>query len=132
MSAELARKNLGPALSGAAAQHPELVFLQRALERFRQAGIPSLVYVTPANVEHARSVGVSDAGVERTIGRVREVVQGAGAHFVDFHRLFPDAAFRDPGDHYTYQGAPNGTRWLADRVAHAIVTQLYGDDRALH
>jgi hypothetical protein len=123
-SRQMAERGLGPVLNGLGGDADNLRFLGAALERFRAAGIPTLVYVEPTNLEHLRSLGLSVDRVQDSITAIANTVKQGGALLADFHALFPDAAFRDPGDHYTFSGATNGTNWLGDRIALAIVRDL--------
>jgi hypothetical protein len=108
-------------LQGLTPENPALQMLGSALERFRVAGIPTLVYLRPVNVEHLRSLGISTAHLRESLLTLQRTVLSHGAQLVDLHALLPDSAFSDAGDHYTFQGAPNGAAWLGDRIANAIV-----------
>jgi hypothetical protein len=114
---ELVEKIMGPVLSGLSTHHPNLELLARVLGRLRAAHIPVLVYIEPFNIQYIRSLNVSMAGLPRSLRNIRRVVEGQGAELLDLHSILPDAAFRDPGDHYTYEGEPNGTFLVARRLA---------------
>jgi len=112
------RQNLGDAANGAGLDHPVLQMLAAAIDTFRSRGIEVLLYVTPTNVEHQERVGIDTrGGIAVTVATVRELARRHGAAFVDLHRMFPDAAFRDTGEHLTYEGAINGPRMIAERLA---------------
>jgi hypothetical protein len=109
-----ALRRMGPALAGVAPDHPVLRALRAALARFREAGLPVLVYSTPANVEHLRTLGFESEGLARTLASLREVAEREGAHFVDRHALLPDAGFRDAAGHFaTGPASPDGPMLLA-------------------
>ncbi len=111
----------GQALAGVDSDHPVLLLFGAALRTFTQAGIRVLVYVVPVNVEHLRRVGLeSQGGLARTVEAVRRVAKGAGADFLDLHDFLPDAAFRDPSGHFTYDGEIDGATLVAERIARAL------------
>lgn len=116
-----AEQSFSAVLQGLTPDNPALQMLAHALDRFRAAGIPALVYLRPVNVEHLHALGVSTAHLHESVATLKRTVQAHGAQLADFHALFPDAAFSDAGDHYTFAGAPNGAAWLGDRIAQAIV-----------
>jgi len=115
------RQNLGDAVDGAGLDHPVLQMLAAALGIFRSRGVEVLLYVTPTNVEHQERVGIDTrGGLAVTVATVRELARRHGAAFVDLHRMFPDVAFRDPGEHLTYEGAIDGPRMIAERLANEL------------
>lgn len=116
----------GPALAGVEADHPNLQLLAAAVSSFEQAGIPTLVYVNPTNVEHARKLGVLDEqGLQKTLDNVKRRVGEAGGDVADLHALFPDAAFRDAAGHFTVKrGEPDGPKLLAEALAPLVVAKL--------
>jgi hypothetical protein len=124
MSRSTLERSLAPLLLGVSPQHPTLRILSAVLDRFARAGIPTLIYATPVNIEHVHNMGLSTDAIDRSMQTVARVVHQHGADFVDFHALLPDRAFRDPGDHFTFDGQPNGTFRLASRVAAAIVASM--------
>jgi hypothetical protein len=112
---------LGEALGGIEPGHPRLRILKATLDRYRRAGIPTLVWVAPTNIEHLRSLGLSLTGIDRSMTTLRQLVESSGAMFADFHALLPDKAFRDEGDHTTSSGESGGVRVLAEELAVSIV-----------
>lgn len=115
-----------PALAGVDAQHPVLRVFDRTLRIFRDAGIPTLVYVNPLNVDYLESLGLLDRdGLTRTIESVRRVARGNGADFLDLHDLFPDEGFRDAPGHFSTEGI-DGPAVLGDVLAREIL----GKERA--
>lgn len=81
-----------------------------------------LVYVVPVNVEHLQQVGPdSRHGLERTAETLRHIVEEEGAEFLDLHALLPDAGFRDPPGHFTYDGEIDGPMLVAQRIAAALL-----------
>jgi hypothetical protein len=121
MSRSAAERSLAPLLRGVSAEHPTLRILAAIVARFTRARIPILVYAAPVNVEHMRSLGLPMENVERSLRTVARVVRKQRGQFVDFHAVLPERAFRDPGDHFTFEGEPNGTFRLASEIAAAIV-----------
>ncbi|HKU41509.1 MAG TPA: hypothetical protein VJR89_25305 [Polyangiales bacterium] len=119
----LAEQIMAPVLNGLSSSNPNLQLLERVLARFRKAEIPVLVYVEPFNVEHLSRLGVSLDGVPHSLRTIRRVVERQGARFLDLHELLPDAAFRDEGDHYTFEGEPNGTFLVARQLASQLVRE---------
>lgn len=120
-SRALAERTVGTLLEGLPPDHPLLQMMTAALERFRRARIPVLVYLEPLNIEHLQQLGLDTSRLPRSIRVIERTLRAAGAQVADYHALLPDAAFRDAGDHYTFEGDPNGTAWLGDRIAYSIV-----------
>ena len=119
---ELAARIMAPVLSGLSVAHPNLQLLERALARLRAAQIPALVYIEPFNIRYLRSLGIPMDGLPRSLRNIRRVVEGQGAELMDLHAILPDAAFRDEGDHYTFEGEPNGTYLVARRLAEHLAS----------
>jgi hypothetical protein len=111
---------LGSVLQGVDSENPRLKLLRVLLMELRAAGIPTLVWVSPVNVDHMRSIGLSMDGLERSMGTIRAVVESAGASFLDLHDALRREAFRDSGDHYTYSGKPDGTAIVGARLGAAV------------
>jgi len=110
------------ALAGASPSHPALVLVRAALRTFKEAGIPTLLYVSPINVEHLQRVGLdSRPGLDRTIETVRRLAEEEGADFLDLHDLLPDAGFRDAPGHFAYEGKIDGPMVVAQRIAEALL-----------
>jgi hypothetical protein len=102
--------------------------LAATLHRFQAAGIHTLVYVPPYNLDHLNSLGVLDGShLDETIGRVRAVTERSGAMFVDLHALLPDASFRDSMDHLSQAAGVNGH----DKVAQHIAAALADDSKRI-
>lgn len=121
----------GPALAGVEADHPNLQLLAAAVRTFEQAGVPTLVYVNPTNIEHTRKLGVLDErGLQKTLDNVERKIREAGGDFADLHALFPDAAFRDAAGHFTVRGGePDGPKMLAEALAPPVVANLLAEAR---
>jgi hypothetical protein len=110
------------ALDGAGPDQPVLRLLAAALDVFREQRIQVLVYVVPVNVEYLEKLGVDTrAGLARTVATARAVVEQRGAHFLDLHRLLPDADFVYPGDHFVHTGEFDGVARITDALADTIV-----------
>jgi hypothetical protein len=119
----VAERIMAPVLTGLSPRHPNLQVLSRVLARLRAAHIPALVYLEPFNVEYLRGLNIPMDGLPRSLRSIRGVVEEQGAQLLDLHDILPDAAFRDEGDHYTFDSEPNGTFLVARRLA----SQLAGD-----
>ena len=75
--------------------------LGATVDEFHRRGIPTLVFVVPANVEHWTKLGLHDAkGLEKTMDSVREIVTANGGRFLDLHATLPDSGFRDAPSHF--------------------------------
>jgi hypothetical protein len=124
MSKFAAERSLAPLLRGVSPEHPTMRILSAIVARLTRAHIPILVYAGPVNIEHMRKLGLPMQEVERSLQTVARVVRQQGGEFVDLHAALPERAFRDPGDHFTFDGQPNGTFRLASRVAAALMNSL--------
>jgi hypothetical protein len=117
-------QNLGDAAQGAEVDHPVFALLGGAIDIFRANGIEVCVYATPTNVEHMERVGIDTRdGVGTTIKNLERLALSHDAQFLDLHRMFPDEAFRDPGNHLTYEGNILGSQELGTRVADWLIEQ---------
>jgi len=117
-------QNLGDANQGAEVDHPVFDLLGGAIDIFRANGIEVCVYATPTNVEHMERVGIDTRdGIGTTIKNLERVALSHDARFLDLHRIFPDEAFRDPGNHLTFEGNILGPQELGMRVADWLVEQ---------
>ena len=100
--------------------------LEAVLRRYREAEIPTLVYVVPVNVEHIRQLVVYDeAGLRHSLDLIEDRVRSAGATFADLHDAFPDSAFRDFSDHLGFEGEDSGVKQMADRLALLVLRQAH-------
>ncbi len=125
-SPEAIRNRYGPALRGVDPEHPVLRALEAVLRRYREAEIPTLVYVVPVNVEHIRQLVVYDeAGLRHSLDLIEDRVRSAGATFADLHDAFPDSAFRDFADHLGFEGEDSGVKQMADRLALLVLRQAH-------
>jgi hypothetical protein len=117
---QAAEKALAGVLGGIGSRAPRLVVLEALLEDLHRARIPVLLWVSPVNVEHLRSLGIRLDGLDRSMSTVEAAVRRTGADFVDLHAFLPDAAFRDAGDHMTANGDPDGLALVAARLVPEI------------
>jgi hypothetical protein len=115
-----ARAALGDVLDGIGTGHPRLVVLAAMLSTFHRRKVPVLVWVSPINVEHLRSLGFSLEGVDRSLRTIQDIVEGSGATLLDLHALLPDTAFSDSGDHYTFEGHASGRERVGREIGAAI------------
>ncbi len=115
-----AEQQLGNVLRGVDPSSPRVRVFAALLDDYRRAGVPLLVWTTPLNVDHLRALGYSLDGLDRTIATFRSMTEASGATFVDFHARFPDAAFLDPGDHFTTAGKSSAAHILGGELAAAV------------
>lgn len=115
------QKNLWPVFEGVPPDTGRLRVLGAALRTFRRAGIPVLVWLAPANVQHFRYLGLDIEGLGRSAAAIRQVVEETGSAFVDLHYLLPDEGFADSSDHVTMGGYFDGAAALGDRLAVEII-----------
>lgn len=109
---------VGDAGRGAPVDHPVFEMLGAAIDNFRAHEVDVWVYATPTNFEHMERVGIDTrAGLKTTIVNLERVVKDHGGRFLDLHRTYPDAAFRDGGNHLTYEGEFLGPQELGARIA---------------
>jgi hypothetical protein len=112
----------GDALTGLAADHPNLKRARAFLCHLRDAGIETIVYLNPTNVDHMIAVGATDAvTIARTVETVGESVEGCGGLFLDLHRIFSDDAFTDGRGHMRADGTLNAPLEIARRLRAPIL-----------
>ncbi len=117
MSARGVEDRYGEALAGIGPDHPTLQMLAATFSLLRDAGVPTLVYVNPTNVEHIRGLGgYSDAGLRASLDQVARLSRSYGVELADLHDLFPDDHFRDAAGHFTSKN-PDSQRKLAAALA---------------
>jgi hypothetical protein len=118
------RTHYGAALTGLPADHPVLSVLADTLRAFADAGIETLVYVNPINVEHLSALGLLEgSGLSDSLATLEAVVRGAGGDYVDLHDLLPDAAFRDAAGHLGTAEWVDAPERIAAAVAPHIVAR---------
>jgi hypothetical protein len=115
----------GTVLDGIEDDNPTLRVFEAAVRVFTEAGIPTLVYVNPINIEHARKLGpLDEPALRRSLDAIERASRRSGARFVDLPALLPDRAFRDRAGHFTVKGdAPDGPRMLAEALAPLVATE---------
>jgi len=120
-SLKYSRTLLGQALTGIEEDHAALRMFEATLHRLHSAGIRTMVYVPPYNVDHLNSLGVLEGSrLEETIGHVRAVAERGGATFLDLHALLPDDHFRDSMDHLNESVETDGHDKVAERLAASL------------
>lgn len=125
LNAKVLGQLYGAALDGVAPDHPSLRMLAAILDEFAGNGIPLLVYVTPANIEYLREVGILDErGLAQTIGALQAICDARGDVLLDLHALLPDAYFRDGSGHFTTEEQRDGPLLVAQRVAPVLRSVL--------
>ena len=111
----------GPALAGVEPAHPILRIVDATLAAFRERGIPTVLFVLPANVAHLADLGVmGGTGFDTSLARIAEVATARGAHFADLHAAFPDEVFTDATGHFGVRHGSDGASRLADLLANPI------------
>lgn len=119
--ADAERRHYGAAFARLEEDHPILVVLAGTLETLSEAGIPTLVYINPINVEHLGSLGLlEDERLARSLGTIESVVRRAGGDYLDLHDLLPDAAFRDAAGHLGTAELPDAPSRVGAAVAHRL------------
>jgi hypothetical protein len=115
----------GTVLEGIEDDNPTLRVFEAAIRVFTEADIPTLVYVNPINIEHARKLGrLDEQALRRTLDAIERASRGSGARFADLHALLPDRAFRDRAGHFTVRGdVPDGPEMLANALAPLVATE---------
>ena len=115
-------EHFGSVLEGIDEDHPTLRFVGETVRLFSEAGIPTLVYLNPINIEHLEKVGVIESpNFQQSLAAYRGAVSGNGGHFLDLHRLFPDGHFADMSGHFRHDEEVEAPTELADRLADFIV-----------
>lgn len=123
LTAEGVEDRYGRVLRGLEPDHPALQVLEATLRIFQEAGVDVVVYTNPTNVEHMARVGAArPEGLARSIRSIEQVVEAAGARFVDLHDLLPDEGFRDGAGHFEFgEEGIDGPGLLADRIAPLLI-----------
>jgi len=115
----------GEALAGVESDDIAIEMTKATVRLFQQAGIKTLVYVSPINVEHMSEVGALDrAGLQKSFARLGDAVRAAGGKFADLHDLLADDQFRDPAGHMTFEGKTSGSNVLAQHLASLVIEQM--------
>jgi hypothetical protein len=122
---------LRPVLEGVPPEGTRLRVLSATLERLGAAGVPTVVWVPPVNLEHMGSLGFSSDGLSRSAKSVGLVTKAAGASFVDLHGILGNDAFVDSGDHLTGDGSEDGARAVGDRLAREVSKALRRTESAV-
>ena len=106
-------------------------FIAAAVGVFSEAGIPTLVYLNPINLEHLDAVGVLDkSAMERSVDAYRSSVIDSGGLFLDYHDIFPDSHFTDMAGHFRHDDEIQTQTQLAKKIAGFISeNKLLGPDR---
>ncbi len=126
-----ARSYVSDLMAGVDDDHWVLEVLHAILSDFRAAGILTVLYVPPINVDRLRAVGVyNDAGVEKTLAALQRLAEATGAEFADLHALLPDAVFRDGGGHYKHEAPHDGPQMVAQALAPYVQLQLLAASQA--
>jgi hypothetical protein len=112
----------GAAFSGVAEEYPPLRIFAALLDRFFRTGIPTIVYIVPANIEYMRSLGmVDERGLADTIETIATLVNERGGTLVNLYDLLPDEAFRDASGHFTHEGPYDGPNMVAARLLPVVL-----------
>ena len=117
----MAEQVLGPVVRGLGSDDPTLRILAAALRRLHAASVPTLSTWDRRTSSTCARSGSTGSRIDASLQTIQRTVEREGAHFADFHALLPDSRFRDAGDHYTFEGDPDGTTWLSYRIAVAIM-----------
>lgn len=120
---------LRDSLEGLEPSHPRVRALDALLQSLAAARIPTLVWVAPMNVDHLASLGYETTGLDRSANVLRQVALERGAAFLDLHSSLRDDEFRDVGDHFTFEGTPNGAWKVANRLAPMVLHTFQRSDQ---
>ena len=114
-----------PFLEGPDLDRLPLALTAGAVRSLEEAGVPTLVYVTPINVEHMTRIGVyAPEVVSGVLRQAERLVVGAGGRFLDLHALLDDSRFRDASGHLTQSGEDCGADALARELSAAVTPLL--------
>ena len=118
-----------PFLEGPDLDRLPLALTAGAVRSLEQAGVPTLVYVTPVNVEHMTRIGVYEPkAVAGAVRYAERLVVGAGGRMLDLHGLLGDSSFRDASGHLTQSGEDSGADRLARELSAALAPLLASRD----
>ena len=125
--------HFGSVLEGIDTDHATLRFIAAAVHVFSDAGIPTLVYLNPINLEHLDAVGVLDkSALERSVEAYRSSVLDSGGLFLDYHDIFPDSHFSDMAGHFRRDDEIEAHALLAEKIAAFISEKkLLGRERLI-
>ena len=113
------------ALKGVEKDDISIEMTRITVRRFHQAGIKTIVYVTPINIEDmAKAGGFSLSGLRHSFTRLGEAVCDEGGVFADFHDILRDNQFRDAAGHLTFNGKSNGYDVLVNHLAPLMIKQM--------
>ncbi len=115
----------GDAFAGVERGDVAFEFMAAAVRCFERAGIETLVYVTPINVDYMKTIDVYDReGMRQTVFNLEAHVRAAGGDLVDLHDILTDAGFRDAVGHMTFEGEYNGSVRLARELAPYVISRM--------
>ena len=121
-SAAYSRMLLGATLSGVTEDDAALRMFDAVLDAFARAGIRTVVYIPPYNLDHLKKTGVlPDPDFEGAIEKVQSVAHRNGARLVDLHAKLPDRYFRDQMDHLEERPEVDGHDEIARSLAEAML-----------
>ncbi len=124
LSASHIRLHYGQALTGTDRDHPVLRLLGATVAHLERAGVQTLVYTIPLNIEHIDSMGLyDDTGLAHTLASIEATIREAGGQFVDLHDLLPDQGFRDAPGHFTVEGPIDGPARVAEALAPHVLSE---------
>jgi hypothetical protein len=120
----------GSALEGIAGDDPSLEMLAATLRIFHEAGVPTLLYINPINIEHAQSLGLhQEAKLQRTTDSIATVARDHDARLVDLHDRFSDDHFRDAAGHFRVRD-PDAMSKIAQALTPAVAREAKRSLRA--
>jgi len=113
----------GTALSGLDRDHPVLRMLGATVRALSDAGVPTLVYLFPLNIEGFTELGIYDpSGLAHSVSTVEAVVEAAGGDFLDLHALLPQSGFADAQGHPAIDRGFDAPLAIADALAQHLAT----------
>jgi hypothetical protein len=101
--------------------HPLIRFAAATVADAVARGARVLVVITPAPVDRLKALGWYDADdFARRAAVIRAAVEGAGGTLLDLHDALPTELFRDPGGHFTKEGAARMDELVWPALAHEL------------
>lgn len=106
---------------GVAPDRISLALLGETVGVLARSGARVLVFVVPVDIQVLRTQPFYDqAGLDKTLESLLEVVESAGGHLVDLHDALPQQGFQDVGGHLTLSPI-DGPRRIAESLTQVIL-----------
>jgi hypothetical protein len=100
--------------------------LAELLRTLRRARVPTVMYVTPIDVERLQGLAVLDGLlIPERIAKLESAIGAAPEEWVDLHSMLPHRMFRDFKNHLTSPGCDK----VAEALRDAVLRRLSDDPR---